>query len=128
MTPKFLESMPSRSTCVFYGSMKEEALGGFDPLALIGRNYTIEGFILGKYLEGLGAGILPVINKATALMANKTFQSKIQRNVKFSQFESSVQDYYKNMTAGKFVLMPHEADEDLKTKKFEVFDIKSLIS
>lgn len=40
-TPKYLELMPSRSHCVFYGSMRESALEGFDPLLFIGRGYTV---------------------------------------------------------------------------------------
>jgi len=70
--------MPSRSTCVFYGSFREEGLTGFDPLLLIGRNYAIEGFILGEYIKSKGiTGILPVINKVTALMSDTTLLSKI---------------------------------------------------
>lgn len=63
MTAELLQCLPSRSTAVFYGSMREEALGGFDALFLIGRDYAIDSFILGRYILSKGnLGILPLIN------------------------------------------------------------------
>jgi hypothetical protein len=63
MTAELLECLPSGSTAVFYGSMREVALQGFDPLSLIGRDYAIDSFILGRYILSKGnTGILPLIN------------------------------------------------------------------
>jgi len=54
--------MPPKSHCVFYGSLREEALSDFDPLLLIGRNYSIQGFILDQYIKSKGMiGLLQVI-------------------------------------------------------------------
>ena len=112
MTSELLEIMPSRSTAVFYGSMREEALTGFDPLYLIGRDYAIDSFILGRYILSKGnIGILPLINKATTLMNDTTLQSTIQKKVTFSEFQQGLKDSFKNMTAGKIVLNPWEVDE-----------------
>ena len=115
MTASVLEQMPSRSTCILYGSFREVGLENFDALTMIGRSYTIDSFILGEYLKDKGlTGILPVINKVTALMSDETLQSNIQKRLKFSEFKDGIADYYKNMTAGKFVLCPHEADPELE--------------
>jgi hypothetical protein len=53
-TAKLLECMPPKSHCVFYGSLREEALSDFDPLLLIGRNYSLQGFILDQYIKSKG--------------------------------------------------------------------------
>ena len=134
MSAELLECMPARSTCVLYGSMRETGLEGFDPLLLIGRGYTLDSFILGEYLASKGlTGILPVINRATALMNDSTLQSTVQKKLSFSEFQNGIKDYYKNMTAGKFILNPFAVDEALDNAEpmdevFNAFDIKGLTS
>lgn len=49
-TATYLEKMPSGTTCILYGSLREVALEGFDPLLMIRRNYAVEGFILNEYI------------------------------------------------------------------------------
>jgi hypothetical protein len=48
-----------------------------------------------------------------ALMADKTLQSKVQKKFGLANFEKSIPDYYANMTAGKFILCPHDDIEAL---------------
>jgi len=49
-TGKLMECLPSRSTVIFYGALSEKGPCEIDPLLLIGRSYTIEGFVLGIYI------------------------------------------------------------------------------
>eukprot|EP00356_Strombidium_inclinatum_P003018 CAMPEP_0170494868 /NCGR_PEP_ID=MMETSP0208-20121228/14884_1 /TAXON_ID=197538 /ORGANISM="Strombidium inclinatum, Strain S3" /LENGTH=190 /DNA_ID=CAMNT_0010770979 /DNA_START=478 /DNA_END=1047 /DNA_ORIENTATION=- len=123
-TAELLHCLPDKSTCVLYGSMDEVGLEGFNPGHLIGRGYAIEGFVLGGFLKSKGLlGILPVINKAVNMMHDSTLQSTIQKRLKFSEFKSGLEQYYKNMSAGKFVLCPFEDDPELeKGGAQEVFD------
>jgi hypothetical protein len=66
--------MPSKSHCVFYGSLREEALKDFDPLLLIGRNYSIQGFILNDYIKNKSImNLLSTIRQVTIMMNDKTF-------------------------------------------------------
>jgi NADPH:quinone reductase-like Zn-dependent oxidoreductase len=46
-TGKLLECLPTRSTVIFYGALSEKGACEIDPLLLIGRQYTIDGFVLG---------------------------------------------------------------------------------
>lgn len=132
MTAELLECLPSGSTAVFYGSMREVALQGFDPLSLIGRDYAIDSFILGRYILSKGnTGILPLINQATSLMNDATLQSTIQKKIKFSEFQKGIKDSFKNMTAGKIILNPWEFDEAVEKAEphsdiFKPFDIKGI--
>jgi len=60
-------------------------------------------------------------------MADGTFQSEVQKTFKMSEFHASIKDYYENMTGGKFIMKPHDDDENLKDgASFEPFTIKEL--
>jgi len=78
LTGKLMECLPSRSTVVFYGALSEQGPTEIDPLKFIGRNYTLEAFILFNYLNTKGSSIGSVINKCNEMMRNKTLHSKIQ--------------------------------------------------
>ena len=68
MTGKTMECLPARSKCIFYGFLSEQGPSEIDPLLLIGRNYSVDGFVLGEYLESKGLGILSVLKKMNVLM------------------------------------------------------------
>jgi len=44
---------------------------------------------------------------------DKTLQSNIQKKFTLSQFQDSIPEYYKGMTAGKFILCPNDPDDVL---------------
>jgi len=121
----FLECLPSRSTCVFYGSLSDQPLGGFDPLLLIGRSYSVEGLFMGEWFKSKGImGLIKMIGKCQELMLDKTLHSVVQKRIKFSEFKQGVSDYVNNMTAGKVLLCPQELDSflDLAEPNAEVFE------
>lgn len=59
-------------------------------------------------------------------MANKALQSKVQKKFGLADFQNSIEEYYANMTAGKFILCPHENLNALEGAEFEEFDIDGL--
>ena len=73
MTGKTMECLPARSKCIFYGCLSEQGPSEIDPLLLIGRNQSIDGFVLGEYLESKGIAILSVISQMNTLMKQKHF-------------------------------------------------------
>ena len=72
-----MECLPSRSTVIFYGALSEQGPSEINPLLLIGRNYTLEAFILFSYLAYKGSKVGNIIAQANKLMQNKTLHSKI---------------------------------------------------
>lgn len=72
-----MERMPSRSTCLLYGLLSEKKVADIDPLLFIGRGQTIEGWILGDFIQNKGLGIISTIGKANELVQNGTLSSKI---------------------------------------------------
>jgi NADPH:quinone reductase-like Zn-dependent oxidoreductase len=76
-TGQLMECLPNRSTVVFYGALSEKGASSIDPLLMIGRNYRLEGFVLGQFLNSKGIWIIGVIKEMNALMADKTLQSNV---------------------------------------------------
>lgn len=113
ITSKLMECLPSKSQVALYGDLSEKPLSDIDPLLMIGRSYTIKSFILGTYLASKGLSIIFTMGEVSKLMADKTLQANIHKRFKISEFKDSVAEYYKNMTAGKMILCPHEIDENL---------------
>jgi NADPH:quinone reductase len=123
-TGELIECLPSRSKVLLYGALSEQGVCEIDPLLLIGRSYTIEGFILGEYIKQKGMmGALSLINKVKALMLNKTLLSKINKKFSFPEFAESIKEYKSNMTAGKFLLCPQELGQLTDGQAFEEFEI-----
>lgn len=61
-------------------------------------------------------------------MQESTLQSNIQKKFPLSQFQNEIENYYKNMTGGKFLLCPNMDDEALAedAAEFLPFSIKDL--
>ena len=73
ITGKLMEQLPSRSTVLFYGALTEQPISEIDPVLFIGRQYTLEGWILGKYLVGKGLKIISAIRHVQQLNRQKEF-------------------------------------------------------
>lgn len=63
-----------------------------------------------EFIQEQGIWILSVFGKVQKLMQDSTLHSTINKKFTLSQFEQTCADYYKNMTAGKMILCPHDED------------------
>ncbi|CDW78288.1 zinc-binding dehydrogenase family protein [Stylonychia lemnae] len=109
LTGEIMSKMPFKSTCIVYGCLSEQPVGGIESLVLIGRNQKLEGFLLNnwtkeKSLWSLGS----IISKCQRLMRNKTLQSEVARRISMYEVEQAIPEYQKNMTQGKYIVYPHE--------------------
>ena len=69
------------------------------------------------------------LRRAAGMMVDDTLTSKIHQKFTFSQFERCIANYYRNMSAGKWILKPHALDQKLaEGSEFPEFDIKDLAS
>jgi len=86
-------------------------------LLLIGRNQRLEGFLLNVYMAELSIwGKLGLVNKCQKLMASRVFTSEVQKRVSLFEVKEAIPEYKKNMTAGKYLIYPHQ---DAKPKAEE---------
>jgi hypothetical protein len=112
MTGKVLNAMPAGSTAYVYGGLSEEACGNIDPIGLIFQEKTVTGFYLGKWLKRRGAfGILRDAGHVQRMIINGRIGTAIQRRVTLDDVVDGLNQYVKNMTAGKVLIMPHGFNE-----------------
>ena len=108
-TGQIMSAMPSNSKCIMYGCLSEQPIGEIDPLLLIGRNQVLESFLLPNWLKEKylwqQAGI---VRKCINMMRNKTLASKVQKRVSLFEMKDAIVEYKQNMTAGKYVVYPHQ--------------------
>ena len=52
--------------------------------------------------------LLGIINKASKIIANKTIHSEVAKRVSLFQVKEAIPEYKKNMTAGKYLIYPHQ--------------------
>lgn len=129
-TASVLEAMPRKTRCFFYGSLiTSTPFGNISPMLLIGKDSSIQGFILSHALKDMGIrGILKTIGQVKEMMNDKQFQSPIKKRLAFSEFHDSIPEYLGDMSGGKFILCPQEVDDALKDAKDddEVFKIVNM--
>ena len=101
--------MPSKSICILYGLLSEQAIGDVDPLLLIGRNQRLEGFMLPDWLQEKSMwSMLSIISKTTKLLSSKTIHSDVAKRISFWEVREAIPQYKSNMTAGKYLIYPHQ--------------------
>lgn len=61
LTGKLIECLPPRSTAIVYGVLSEQPYTAIDALLLIGRNCSMESFILGHWIQSKGIWILKTL-------------------------------------------------------------------
>lgn len=49
-TGELMSMMPPKSTCLFYGSLRDEPIKSLDPLTLMVREHKVVGWVLGDWL------------------------------------------------------------------------------
>jgi NADPH:quinone reductase len=108
MTGTVINAMPPRSTAYVYGGLSEEACGNIDPIGLIFLEKTVTGFYLGKWLKRRGAlGILRDAGRVQRMIIRGRIATAIQRRVSLHEIVDGLNQYVKNMTGGKVLIMPH---------------------
>ncbi len=108
MTGTVLNAMPPRSTAYVYGGLSEEACGNIDPIGLIFHEKTLTGFYLGKWLKRRGAlGIFRDAGRLQRMIIDGRIATAIQRRVTLDEVADGLNQYVKNMTGGKVLIMPH---------------------
>jgi NADPH:quinone reductase-like Zn-dependent oxidoreductase len=106
MTGTVINAMPPRSTAYVYGGLSEEACGNIDPIGLIFQEKTVTGFYLGKWLKRRGAlGILRDAGRLQRMIIDGRIATEVQRRVTLDQVAEGLNQYVKNMTSGKVLIM-----------------------
>ncbi|MGW8314437.1 MAG: alcohol dehydrogenase catalytic domain-containing protein [Bacteroidales bacterium] len=103
-TARLLEAAPHGSRVICYARLSGEPLH-IDPGVLIQEEKTLEGFLLGHWLDTQSLfaklRLLGQVRKALPEMLS----SPIHHTVAMEQVEQAIADYRENMSAGKVILL-----------------------
>jgi NADPH:quinone reductase-like Zn-dependent oxidoreductase len=112
MTGTVINAMPPRSTAYVYGGLSEEACGNIDPIELIFHEKTVTGFYLGKWLKRRGVlGILRDAVRLQRMIVDGRITTAVQRRVTLDEVVDGLNQYVRNMTGGKVLIMPHGLEQ-----------------
>ena len=117
LSGKLISRMTKNSTWYLYGLLSKEPLCDVDPMALIGKGITIEGFYLTEWLDGKNSFlyILNIIRRVKSLL--KSFlTTDINWEFELKDYKKALECYESNMAKGKVILKPNLSEESIKSK------------
>jgi NADPH:quinone reductase-like Zn-dependent oxidoreductase len=104
-TGHILHLMPDRSTAFVYGGLSGTPVAQVDPRDLIFHAKQVKGWWLSEYMSSRTTiGQMAAIREATGLLGTSlatTFSGRVQ----LRDLQQAIQDYSKNMTAGKKLIL-----------------------
>lgn len=100
---KIVDALPPKSTIISYGNLSEEKMNGISSLKLISLDLKIEGFLLPYWLREKSTWALMAITKLSRTLLDEV---KVHKEYGFHQIKEAVEEYKKNMSAGKVLLRP----------------------
>lgn len=104
---KLLALMPDGTRAMVYGGLSQQDCSDLDPVDLIFRAQSIEGFWLSRWLmpKSLLAKVA-LSNRAQALIAGGTFRSDVRARLKLDDAVAGLLDYQQRMSEGKVLICP----------------------
>jgi NADPH2:quinone reductase len=88
---------------ISYGQLSEQKISGISPFTMLGRNVRVEGFLLPYWLKEKSYwGVLSAMKQSKRLLEDV----QINKSYGLHQIKEAIEEYKKNMTAGKILLRP----------------------
>ena len=106
MTGLMMEFMGFGSTVLLYGLLSDLPAGGINTIGFIGKNMTIESFLLTNYLMKMSlAQYMELVLRAEPLYRGD-LASVVNKRFGLHQIKEATEFYMANQTAGKVLLQP----------------------
>jgi len=107
MTGLFLNTLPSFSRVVLYGSLAAGFLLGIDPMDIIFYGKKLEGFNLNEWITRKTRVEFETINNEIQdLIISGKMKTKIQTSFKLDDVVNGIRTYIKSMSEGKVLFKP----------------------
>ena len=104
MTGQMLEFLGFNCTLILYGLLSDEPAGGINVIGFIGKNATIESFLMSEYIGSKSlTEFMQVILRAEPLYRT-ALSSVVQKRFGLHQVKEAIEFYQANQTAGKVLL------------------------
>ena len=105
-TGEMLDYLAFGGTLILYGLLSEQPAGGIDTIGLIGKNLTIEPYLLTVRIQQMPLSkFIEFILKAEPLYRS-VLSTTINARYGLHQIKEAIEFYMKNQTAGKILLQP----------------------
>lgn len=102
-----LNAMPPGSELVIYGGLSGKPVSLVNPLDIIFKAKTIRGFNLGDWKQEIGAVKFEKVSEQLQdLMIARTLETRIQCAYSLEQVQTALEQYIRNMSAGKILFQP----------------------
>jgi NADPH:quinone reductase-like Zn-dependent oxidoreductase len=102
-----LNAMPAGSELVIYGGLSGKPAGSFNTLGIIFERKTISGFNLGDWKKDIGPEAFHSISgELQDLVVRRIIQTKIQGTFSLEEVQQAMEQYIRNMSAGKILFRP----------------------
>lgn len=104
---KLLAAMPDKSRAYVYGGLSGEECRDIDPIGLIFRQHSVEGFWLTPWLmqKSLPAKLLTT-SRVQKLIASGVFGSQVRARLSLDGAVAGLLDYQARMSEGKVLICP----------------------
>lgn len=102
-----LHAMPGGSELVVYGGLSGKPIGMINPLDIIFKAKTIRGFNLGDWKAEVGEVIFQKVSEELQeLMHQRILLTRIQCTYALEEAQQALEQYIRNMSAGKILFQP----------------------
>jgi NADPH:quinone reductase-like Zn-dependent oxidoreductase len=107
MAGTMINAMPDGSELIIYGGLSGKPVGGINNLDIIFKGKSIKGFNLGQWKDEIGhEKFLEVADELQQLIINRTLQTRIQGKFALDDVQAAMEQYIRNMSAGKILFNP----------------------
>jgi NADPH:quinone reductase-like Zn-dependent oxidoreductase len=102
-----LNAMPPGSELVIYGGLSGKPVGLINPLDIIFKSKTVRGFNLGDWKLEIGEEKFGEISgKLQELLYKRVIYTRIQCAYSLDEVQQGLEQYIRNMSAGKILFQP----------------------
>lgn len=107
MSGMMLNAMPPGSELVIYGGLSGKPAGMFNTLDIIFKGKKVSGFNLGDWKKQKSeAEFAAVSDYLQQLIMDGSLQTKIQASFRLDEVQQAIEQYIRNMSAGKILFKP----------------------
>ncbi|KRX05067.1 GroES (chaperonin 10)-like protein [Pseudocohnilembus persalinus] len=103
---ELIKNMPRGSTIFIYGLLSEQRISNIDLLQCLLEDKTVKGFVVFYELQKFTQIQFEEISQKVASELKTTFSTQIASKIKQQYFEKGLDNYLKQMSTGKIILIP----------------------
>jgi len=104
---QILNAMPAGAVLMVYGGLSGKPLGAINPMDIIFKGKTIKGFNLQEWKTSTGEKKFSEVSSTLQkLITDHVLQTKIQGTFKLEEVQQAMEQYIRNMSAGKILFTP----------------------